>query len=69
MGSALAGVTGDPLLVGTGTLADGSSNSAKLSNAAPSATAGLFLALSSTPVPFKGGTLLPSPSRSCSLYS
>jgi hypothetical protein len=60
-GCALAGVSGDPLLVGSGTLADGSSNAADLSNAAPSATAGLFLALGSTPVPFKGGTLKPVP--------
>ena len=60
-GCALAGVSGDPLLVGTGSLTDGSSNSADLSNAAPSATAGLFIALSSTPVPFKGGTLKPFP--------
>lgn len=60
-GSALAGVSGDPLLVGTGTLAAGSSNAVDLTNAAPSAIAGLFLALSSTPTPFKGGTLLASP--------
>ena len=60
-GCALAGISGDPLLVGTGTLADGSLNSADLSNTAPSALAGLFLALSSTPVPFKGGTLKPVP--------
>ena len=60
-GCALAGVSGDPILVGSGPLSDGSANAAHLSNAAPSAAAGLFLALSSTPVPFKGGTLKPFP--------
>ena len=58
---ALAGVNGDPLLVGTGDLSDGSSNSVDLSNAAASATAGLFLSLSGNPVPFKGGFLVPIP--------
>ncbi|MCB9898891.1 MAG: hypothetical protein H6825_12880 [Planctomycetes bacterium] len=61
LGSALAGVSGDPLLVGLGTLASGSSNALDLSHTAPSATAALFIALASTPLPFKGGTLLPSP--------
>lgn len=60
-GCALAGVGGDPLLVGSGPLADGSNNSVDLSNAAPSAPTGLFIALASTPVPFKGGTLKPFP--------
>ena len=61
LASALAGVSGDPLLVGTGTLAAGSSNSIVLSNARPSAVAGLFIALSVGSVPFKGGTLKPFP--------
>jgi formylglycine-generating enzyme required for sulfatase activity len=60
-GCALGGVSGDPVLVGSGPLSDGSANAVDLSNAASSATAGLFLALSSTPVPFKGGTLKPVP--------
>jgi hypothetical protein len=61
-GCALAGVSGEPALAGTGTLADGSSNSVDLTNAAPSATAGLFLALGPiTPAAFKGGTLKPIP--------
>jgi hypothetical protein len=60
-GSALAGVAGTPLTTGTGTLAAGSANQVDLSGAAPLATAGLFVALSSTPVPFKGGTLKPFP--------
>jgi hypothetical protein len=37
------------------------SNSVRLTNAAFSATAGLFFGLSSTPVAFKGGTLKPFP--------
>ena len=60
-GCALDGVAGDPLLFGSGPLSDGSANAADLINAAPSAAAGLFLGLSSTPVPFKGGTLKPFP--------
>ncbi|MFT7463518.1 MAG: hypothetical protein ACI9EF_001862 [Pseudohongiellaceae bacterium] len=60
-GNALAGVSGDPALVGSGDLSSGSVNSVELSNAAPSATAALFLALGSTPLPFKGGLLLPNP--------
>ena len=60
-GCALAGVSGDPILVGSGPLSDGSANAAHLSNAAPSATAGLFLALAGSAVPFKGGTLKPFP--------
>jgi hypothetical protein len=60
-GSALAGVDGPPVLSGLGTLAAGSDNSASLVHAAPSALAGLFVGFASTPVPFKGGTLLPFP--------
>ena len=60
-GSALAGMYGDPLLAGSGSLAAGSSNTLELSNAAPGALAVLFVSLSSNPVPFKGGTLLAFP--------
>lgn len=60
-GNALAGVSGDPALVGSGDLTSGSINSVNLSNAAPNAAAGLFIALASTPVPFKGGMLMPFP--------
>ncbi|MFT7464992.1 MAG: hypothetical protein ACI9EF_003352 [Pseudohongiellaceae bacterium] len=59
--SGLAGVFGEPLLLSTGSLCDGGLTSLDLLNAAPSAFAGLFLALSSAPVPFKGGTLKPFP--------
>ena len=61
LGFALAGTFGDPLLVGTGTLALDSVNTLNLSNAAPTATAGLFLSFSSTPTPFAGGILVPVP--------
>ncbi|RKY21261.1 MAG: hypothetical protein DRQ55_04975 [Planctomycetota bacterium] len=62
IGSALAGVDGDPRLIGTGDLSDGSANSVELAHAAPGALTGLFLALGpTTPVPFKGGTLQPVP--------
>ncbi|MFT7461895.1 MAG: hypothetical protein ACI9EF_000229 [Pseudohongiellaceae bacterium] len=60
-GCALTGVAGDPVLVGAGTLLATSNNGVDLSNAAPGALAGLFVAFSSAPVPFKGGTLKPFP--------
>jgi hypothetical protein len=60
-GCALAGVAGDPLLTGSGTLAEGSANAVSLSQAAPGALSGIFLALASNPTPFKGGTLKPVP--------
>lgn len=60
-GCELPGVNGAPLLVGGGDLSGGSTNTLDLSNAAPNATAGLFLGFGSTPVPFKGGTLKPNP--------
>jgi hypothetical protein len=60
-GAALPGAGGPPRLVGHGPLAGGSDNALVLDDAAHSAIGGLFMALSSTPVPFKGGTLLPFP--------
>ncbi len=60
-GCALAGAAGDPVLVGSGSLAGGSGNAFDLSNAAPGATSGLFVGLASNPTPFKGGTLKPVP--------
>ncbi len=62
LGFALPGVNGNPSLVGTGPLTTGSAGTLTLSNAAgPGATAILFVSLSSTPAPFKGGTLVPVP--------
>lgn len=60
-GCALAGVSGDPLLVATGSMVPGSVNTVLLSNAAPNANSILFAALSSTPVMFFGGMLKPFP--------
>ena len=61
LGAALPGASGAPQLSGTGTLVAGAPASLSLSNAAPSALARLFISLSSTPTPFKGGTLVPVP--------
>ncbi|MHC4845368.1 MAG: FG-GAP repeat domain-containing protein [Planctomycetota bacterium] len=61
IGFGLAGVSGIPTLTGTGTMVIGTPNSVNLTNAAPSALAVLFVSLSSTPSPFKGGTLAPVP--------
>jgi len=60
-GRALAGVSGAPALVGTGSLLTGSAGSLALSNGAPSAAALMFVSLSSSPVPFKGGQLCAFP--------
>jgi len=60
-GNALAGIAGNPKLVGTGTLASGSNNSLTLTRAKASSTAGLFYGLAGGSVPFKGGTLVPFP--------
>ena len=57
----LAGTPGLPVLYGTGDLSAGSANSLVLHNANPGALAALFLAFSSTPVPFMGGILQPFP--------
>jgi len=62
LGYALPGVNGDPILLGSGALTTGSAGSLTLSNAAgPGAPAILFVSLSSTPTPFKGGTLATVP--------
>ncbi len=64
LGFADPGTFGDPFFVGTGSLALGSYNLIDLSNAFPSALAGLFISFTSTPVPFAGGTLVANPSLS-----
>jgi len=61
LGFGLAGVSGIPSLVGTGTLVGGSATSLDLSSAKPSAPCGLFVGLSNNPTSFKGGTLIPVP--------
>jgi len=61
LGSALAGVAGDPVLTGTGDLSDFSDNGIALSYAAPDEICALFVSTSNSPTAFKGGTLLPVP--------
>jgi hypothetical protein len=61
LGFGLAGVSGVPSLVGTGTLAAGSPGSLALGNARSLSPAALFISLSSAPSPFKGGTLVTVP--------
>lgn len=60
-GCALAGVSGLPSLSGEGSLLALAPGALNLVAAAPSAPAGLLASLSSTPAPFKGGTLKPLP--------
>jgi len=59
-GFALGGVSGDPLLVGAGSLAPASGNSLTLSNGAPSALSGIMANTTSSLQAFKGGTLVPT---------
>jgi hypothetical protein len=60
-GSALAGITGPPHLEGAGSMVVTTQQILTLSNAAPSAMSALYTSGSSSPTPFKGGTLLPGP--------
>jgi hypothetical protein len=69
LGSGLAGVAGIPSLLGSGTLEPGSPGSLTLGDAAPLSTALLFVALSSSPVPFKGGTLAAFPFSATLFFS
>ena len=61
-GFALAGVSGDPLLEGSGSMVPTTRQFLTLSNAAPSAASYILASGSSSPTPFKGGTLVPGPS-------
>jgi hypothetical protein len=61
-GFALAGVSGDPLLEGSGSMVPTTRQFLTLSNAAPSAASYILSSGSSSPTPFKGGTLVPGPS-------
>jgi len=61
IGFGLAGVSGVPSLVGTGSMDVGSTNSFNLTNARSNAAAMLFVSFQSIPVPFKGGTLAAFP--------
>jgi len=61
LGFALPGAGGPPSLVGNGALTTGSSGSLALTQAAASAASMLFVSLSRSAAPFKGGTLVPVP--------
>ena len=59
--SGLAGFSGVPSLVGNGPLLPVTPGSLGLSNARPAALSALLVSFSSTPLPFKGGTLVAVP--------
>jgi hypothetical protein len=61
LGHGLAGSSGVPVLAGLGTLAPGSADALRLTNANPTKLAVLFISPSAQPTPFKGGTLVPLP--------
>jgi probable HAF family extracellular repeat protein len=61
LGSGKAGISGTPMLTGTGTLAAGSSDQLDLTNAKASAANTLVFGVSLLNAPFKGGTLVPTP--------
>jgi hypothetical protein len=61
LGCGTQGVYGVPDLSGSGALIAGNDVRLLFTKAAPSATTGLFISLSSTPLPFKGGTLYTIP--------
>ena len=61
LGSGLAGTSGVPLFEGSGPLYAGTPFGLALSNAAPSALAALVVGTTAVNVPFRGGTLVPSP--------
>jgi hypothetical protein len=57
----LAGASGVPVLTGSGTLVAGSTGALSLTLAKHNSPALLFVSLASSPVPFKGGTLVAVP--------
>lgn len=57
----IAGVAGIPQLVGSGSLLPASLGTLQLSDAVPGKVGLMFIALTSVPAPFKGGTLLATP--------
>jgi PKD repeat protein len=61
LGHALAGTAGEPQLQGSGALLAGSPTTLTLTDARPSSLAGAFVGFSEARLPFKGGTLVPSP--------
>jgi hypothetical protein len=61
LGNGLGGTTGEPCLVGVGTLVVGTPADHSLTNALPNATALLFIGVFPINAPFKLGTLVPFP--------
>jgi glucose/arabinose dehydrogenase len=61
LGNALAGVNGEPVLWGEGTLVTGTPGALNLRDGAPSATGAMFVALAEGAAPFKGGVLVAVP--------
>jgi hypothetical protein len=61
LGAELPGTLGAPRLHGTGALLPGSPGDLRLFHARPSSLAVLFVAATSAPAAFKGGTLVPVP--------
>ncbi len=61
LGSALAGTDGEPELIGKGPLVSSGTVTFTLAHARPAAAVFLVAGLSAVNVPFKGGTLVPSP--------
>lgn len=61
VGGATSGVSGDPELSGSGTLAAGDPVTLELSNAKPNSTSVLLIGVTLLDAPFKGGVLVPSP--------
>jgi hypothetical protein len=62
LGGALAGASGEPVLVGAGSLDPGTAAALVLTQAPPNVPAVLFLSMTSAPEPLKGGMLVPVPS-------
>jgi hypothetical protein len=61
LGNGLAGIAGVPVLTGSGTLVAGSPTTLAIEDAKPLALAGFIVGFAQINVPFKGGTLVPSP--------
>ena len=61
LGNGLAGAHGEPLLVGTGSLAGGTSALISLTGALENSLAALFVGFGQANAPFKGGVLVPTP--------
>jgi hypothetical protein len=62
LGGALAGISGNPKLQGSGSMYLGDVDTLALANAAPGSFCALFVSFSSTPVSLKGGVLQAFPS-------